>query len=371
MAAPFDAITVGTMTCSNRFARSATWEGMADEYGAPTQRLGQCLAGLARGGVGLVIAGHAYVRRQGQAGPWKLGLHSGASEAALAELPRTVHGNGGLLAAQLAHGGCRAVEALTGMDAVGPWPIYGKKGDLGRAMSLSEIAEVPQAFGRAAGLAKKAGFDAVQIHGAHGYLLSQFLSPFYNKRSDAYGGPLSNRARLLFEVNAAVREAVGPDYPVMLKINSEDFLPGGFSVDEMIEVVSILAGEGLSLVELSGGTPDSGRLTPVRPGAGGAPYYLDAARRLKERAQLPVMLVGGIRDFETAEAVLAEGAADMVSMSRPLIREPDLVARWKSGDRSPSACVSDNLCFRPATAGEGIYCVTARREAEKAAQAGS
>jgi 2,4-dienoyl-CoA reductase-like NADH-dependent reductase (Old Yellow Enzyme family) len=369
MAAPFDTITIGTMTCSNRFARSATWEGMADEHGGPTERLSQCWSELARGGVGLVIAGHAYVCRQGQAGPWKLGLHPEASEAALADLVRTVHEAGGTLAAQLAHGGCRAVEALTGMDAIGAWPISDKDGDIGRAMTLDEIAETSQAFGRAAGLAKRTGFDAVQIHAAHGYLLSQFLSPFYNKRSDAYGGPISNRARLLFEVYAAVREAVGPAFPVLIKINSEDFLPGGFTVDEMIEVVSTLAGEGLSMVELSGGTPESGRLSPVRPGAGGAPYYLDAARRLKERASLPVMLVGGIRDFETAEAVLAEGAADMISLSRPLIREPDLVARWKSGDRAPSACVSDNLCFRPARAGEGIYCQTARREAEKAAKA--
>lgn len=369
MAAPFDTMTIGTMTCSNRFARSATCEGMADEHGAPTERLERCLARLPLGGVGLIIAGASFVCRQGQHNSWQLGLHPESPEAGLAALTTAVHEAEGLVAAPLTHGGCRARKALTGEDVVGAWPIHGKEGSLGRAMNLDEIAAIPLAFGRAAGLARRTGFDAVQIHAAHGFLLSQFLSPYYNKRSDAYGGPLSNRARLLFEVFAAVREAVGPAYPVLVKINSEDFLPGGFTVDEMIEVVSTLAGEGLSMVEISGGTPESGRLSPVRPVAGGAPYYLEAARRLKERVSIPVMLVGGFRDYETAEAVLAEGAADMIAMSRPLIREPDLVARWKSGDRTPSLCVSDNLCFRPARAGEGISCVPAWREAEKAAQA--
>ncbi len=368
MAAPFSAFHIANMRCANRFLRSATWEGMADEFGGATQALAGCFAGLARGGVGVIVTGHAFVTRQGQVRPRQLGADDEIRLPGLSSLAAAVHKEGAALALQLAHGGCRAGEAYTGMDAVGAWPIYAKTGDLGRAMTLEEIAAVPGQFARAAALAAEAGFDAVQIHAAHGYMLSQFLSPHYNKRKDAYGGSPENRARLVREVVAAVKEAAG-GMAVLIKINSEDFLPGGLKPEESLEAVASLEALGLDAVEISGGTMDSGRLAPVRPVAAGGAYYLEAARLFRKRLSIPIILTGGIRTYAEAEAILAEGAADLIGLSRPLIREPGLVGRWMTGNHAPSPCVSDNLCFKPALDGRGIACLTAEREAARSGQA--
>lgn len=363
----FEPVSLGHLTLGNRFVRSATWEGMAATDGSVTEKLTQTLVRLAKGGVGLVIAGHAYVLKQGQAGPWKLGVHDPAMQPGLTRLTDAVHAAGGTIAAQLAHAGKQANVSLTGMEAVGP-----SDGEGFRAMTGAGIAATVEAFAKAAQLCRASGFDAVQIHAAHGYLLSQFLSPHYNARSGAYGGSLENRARFLVSVVRQVRLAVGPEYPVLCKMNSEDFVPGGFTVEEAVTVAGLLKAAGLDALELSGGTGDSGKLMPVRPGKITSPeaegYFKAAAGRLKAALDLPLILVGGIRSFEVARALVADGVCDAVSLSRPFIREPELVNRWKSGDLRPSACVSDNLCFRPAMGGEGIYCLTEKLQAEKAAK---
>lgn len=363
----FAPVTLGPLTIANRFVRSATWEGMAGEDGSVTPKLTRTLVRLAEGGVGLVIAGHAFVLKQGQAGPWKLGVHDPAMGPGLCALTSAVRGAGGKLVAQLAHAGQKANVALTGMDAVGP-----SDGEGFRAMTEAEIEATVEAFARAALLCRESGFDGVQIHAAHGYLLSQFLSPYYNKRADAYGGSVDKRAHFLSSVVRRVRLAVGPAYPVLCKMNSEDFLPGGLSVDDAVRVAALLKDEGLDILELSGGTGDSGKLVPVRPGRvkipQGEAYFEDAARRLRAVVDIPLILVGGIRSLETARRLVAEGVCDAVSMSRPLIREPGLVNRWKAGDLRPACCVSDNLCFRPAQAGEGISCLTETLQRQKTAK---
>ncbi|MFZ5427184.1 MAG: NADH:flavin oxidoreductase [Thermodesulfobacteriota bacterium] len=358
----FQPVRLGPLTLGNRFVRSATWEGMAAEDGSVTDRLIGTLARLAKGGVGLVVAGHAYVLKQGQSGPWKTGVHDPSMKPGLTALASAVREAGGKVAAQLAHGGIKASVKLTGMEALGP-----SDGEGFRAMTAEEIEAATQAFGRAALLCRESGFDAVQIHAAHGYLLSQFLSPFYNKRADGYGGSLENRARFLVSVARAVRQAVGDGYPVLCKLNSEDFLPGGLSMNESLEVAVMLKEAGLDILELSGGTGDSGKLSPVRVGRARSPedegYFKQAAARFKAGVDLPLILVGGIRSPEAAARLVADGVCDAVSMCRPLIREPDIINRWKSGDTRPSACVSDNLCFRPAMSGEGIYCLTEKKQA--------
>ena len=363
----FAPVALGHLTLANRFVRSATWEGMAAVDGSVTEKLTETLVRLAQGGVGLVIAGHAYVQKQGQAGPWKLGVHSSAMQPGLTGLTEAVHAAGGRIAAQLAHAGQAALVALSGEEAVGP-----SDGDGFRAMTEAAIESTVEAFARAARLCRESGFDAVQIHAAHGYLLSQFLSPYYNKRTDAFGGSLANRARFLLAVVRRVRLAVGPGYPVLCKVNSEDFVPGGLTVEEAVLVAGWLKEAGLDVLELSGGTGDSGRLMPVRPGKIQSPegegYFKAAAGRIKAAVDLPLILVGGIRSFEAARRLVADGVCDAVSLSRPLIREPGLINRWKSGDLRPSTCVSDNLCFRPAKNGEGIYCLTEKVAAEKTAK---
>ena len=166
---------------------------------------------------------------------------------------------------------------------------------------------------------------------------------------------------MLLQIARAVREAVGRDFPVLAKLNSEDFMEGGFSVEEMLDLATELEREGLDAVELSGGTlSDKSRYSPVRLGA--VPrekeaYYRDAARRFKERVRLPLVLVGGIRSLDVAERLVAEGVADYIALCRPLICEPLLLKRWRGGDRNASPCLSDNRCYRPAIAGEGLRCL--------------
>jgi len=361
----FETTQISSLTLENRFVRSATWEGMASENGACTRKLIELMVRLARGGVGLIITGHAHVSPEGQAAPWQLGIYRDDFVDGLNDMTDSVHAAGGKIVMQLAHAGCHANSELSGQEPVGPSVMENEKGPFCREMSGEDIRRVIEAFGRAAFRAKQAGFDGVQIHAAHGYLLSQFLSSFYNKRTDDYGGSLGNRARMVVEVLREIKREAGHQYPVMIKLNSEDFVEGGMTVDEMLQIAARLELAGIDAIELSGGTMYSGKYSAVRRGKLKSEvdevYYPEAARQFKSRMKLPLMLVGGIRSFAVAERLVNHNLADYISLSRPLIREPDLVNRWKSGDRGRAACQSDNLCFKPALQGEGIYCVTERK----------
>jgi 2,4-dienoyl-CoA reductase-like NADH-dependent reductase (Old Yellow Enzyme family) len=225
-------------------------------------------------------------------------------------------------------------------------------------MTPADIRAHIQAFGEGGAKARDAGFDAVQVHAAHAYLVNQFLSPVWNRRTDGYGGSLENRARFLLEVVAAIRERVGPDFPVLVKLTSGDFIDGGFTTDEAARVVRWLSERGVDAVEVSGGSRYAS-VNHVKPGIkrrDDEAYFGENARRIKKEIDAPVILVGGIRSFETAESVVTSGTADFVAMCRPLICEPDLVARWAAGDRSKSRCLSDNKCLGPAYDGDPVRC---------------
>jgi 2,4-dienoyl-CoA reductase-like NADH-dependent reductase (Old Yellow Enzyme family) len=283
---------------------------------------------------------------------------------------KAVHDNGGKIAMQLAHAGSNAATRLSGLEAIGPSVFETKTGPVGREMTLTDMGKVAQAFAAAALRARTAGFDAVQIHAAHGYLLSQFLSPYFNKRKDEYGGSIQNRVRFAVEVLETIRVAVGPDCPVFIKINAEDFLPDGLNVDDMVAAAQALEGAGIDGIEMSGGTFLSGKNYPSRQGKPGPgepeAYYESAARYYKARVKAPLMLVGGLRTLETSQALVRNGVADYISMCRPFIREPGLVNRWKSGDIRAAFCVSDSGCFKPGFEGKGISCVVeAREQAER------
>jgi 2,4-dienoyl-CoA reductase-like NADH-dependent reductase (Old Yellow Enzyme family) len=282
---------------------------------------------------------------------------------------KAVHDNGGKTAIQLAHAGSNAASRLSGLEAMGPSVFETKAGPVGREMTQEDMKHATESFAKAASRAKDAGFDAVQIHAAHGYLLSQFLSPYFNKRKDDYGGKIENRVRLAVEVLEAIRSAVGPDFPVFIKINSEDFLPDGLTVEDMLAAAEILERAGIDGIEMSGGTFLSGKNYPSRQGkpVPGHPeaYYDATARRYKENIKTPLMLVGGIRSLEEAEKLVSDGITDYIALCRPFIREPGLVNRWKSGDRRPALCVSDSGCFKPGFEGKGVSCVVEAREQEK------
>jgi 2,4-dienoyl-CoA reductase-like NADH-dependent reductase (Old Yellow Enzyme family) len=357
----FDPITIGNLTLENRTVRSATWMGMADAEGGCTPRLIEAKAALARGGVGLIITGLATVDGASRSGPGMLSCDRGSLVPGLAAMAQAVHDNGGRIALQIAHGGLMAPAELTGQQPVGPSPMMTEQGPLGRALTVEEIAEIVETFGAAARRAVRAGYDAVQIHAAHGYLLSQFLSPWFNHRTDEYGGPLENRARLLLQVVRRVREETGEGYPILAKINVDDRLPEGFGASDMLTVCEWLQEAEADAIELSGGTtmallqgqPQNSYARVGDPSV----YWRDAAEQLKARVALPLILVGGIRSRESAEALLSEGVCDCVALCRPLIREPDLVARWRSGASAEAACISCDGCFGPGIAGLGVQCV--------------
>lgn len=366
----FEHMPINGMALRNRFVRSATWEGLATNDGASTPPLDAMMAELAAGGVGLIISGYTYVSREGKDAPGQLGVCSDEQIPGLARMARAVHAAGGSMALQLAHAGCFSDRALTGLEPMGPSPLETDDGPVGRAMSGDELTAVTRAFAAAAVRAQTAGFDAVQVHAAHGYLLSQFLSPYFNRRTDGYGDDVEQRARLLLEVVAAVRDAVGQGYPVLVKMNAEDFLPGGFSVDDMLRVAGMLETAGVDAIELSAGTglPEGLSFSRVGRPAPGEPeaYYEAAARRFKESVRMPLMLVGGIRTLETAERLVAEGATDYVALSRALIREPGLSERWRAGDTAPARCISGNGCFDTPDEGHGLFCAVEDRKARRA-----
>ena len=363
----FQQSTINGMTLSNRFVRSATWEGMATDDGACTAKLVELMTALAEGGVGLIISGHAYVSPEGQAGPWQLGIYRDELIPGLESITTAVHDKGGKIVAQLAHAGCFAPTKLTGQPPLAASIVAGFGSEPQQAMTVEDIQKTVAAFGAAAKRARDAGFDGVQIHSAHGYLLSQFLSPAFNQREDQYGGNIHNRARILIEVLGAIRAAVGNDFPVLVKMNCQDFIENGLTLEDSLQAGAMLAENGIDAIELSGGSRFSGKLIPSRTGINSEEkeaYFRQEGLAFKEQINVPLILVGGNRSFQVSERLIDEGAADYISMCRPLIREPDLINRWKSGDRTKATCVSDNLCFKPARQGLGIYCLTEERQSD-------
>ncbi len=366
----FEPTIINGMPLSNRFVRSATWEGLATPEGYATEPLTRLLVDLAIGKVGLIITSHAYVRREGIAAPGQLGIYSDDHVAPLKRMVDHVHAAGGRVALQVSHGGRYALK-LHDTVRIAPSSIESKGEAQCREMTREEIEVMIESFALAARRAKAAGCDAVQVHAAHGYLVSEFLSPYFNKRTDEYGGPVNNRARFLLEIIAAMRHDVGDSFPLMVKLNAQEFLEGGYTVEDMLTVASLLENAGIDAIEMSGGHHVEGifgAYFPARPTKASVderPYYLDEVRRYKQHIRVPLMLVGGIRSWEWANRILSEGYADYISMSRPLIREPGLIARWQSGDTARATCISDNGCFKPGLEGKGIYCTVEAKQREQ------
>jgi len=363
----FEATQIKDLRVQNRFIRSATSEGMAGNNGACSVELVKLMVELVQGGVGLIITGHAFVSADGQRSRGQLGVHQDRLVENLREMTEAVHHRNGRIVLQLNHAGLRADPAIISQRPKGPSNCRWVPEAPGHEMNPDDIHEIVESFGQAGRRAKEAGFDGVQIHAAHGYLLSQFLSPAFNRRTDAYGGSLENRARILIEVLGGVRQAVGLHYPILVKINSDDFLDQGLTLSDFLQVGVMLDLAGVDAIEISGGTHFSGERIPFRKNVreeGDQAYYCGAAKSLKVKIAAPVMLVGGIRSFTTVEGLVTDGVTDYISMCRPFIREPGLVARWKSGDLRPAACVSCNGCLAVLLSGKGLYCVQERKNQE-------
>jgi 2,4-dienoyl-CoA reductase-like NADH-dependent reductase (Old Yellow Enzyme family) len=341
----FEQSEINGMVLSNRFVRAATWEGLATDDGGCTSRLVDLMARLAAGGVGLIITGHTYVRPDGQHSPWQLGIYKDELIPGLQAMTRAVHDRGGKIVLQLGYGGAYLSKSRV------------------REMSVQNIQELTRAFGIAAKRAKIAGFDGVQIFAAHGFFLSQLLCPRYNDRSDAYGGDIENRARALMEVLQSVRHYTGRNYPVLVKLNCQDFVENGLNLQDAIQVAMMLAKAGIDAIELSGGLLNNPNIMQSKIDSDAIEaYFQNEARAFKEKIDVPLMLVGGIRSYAVAQKLIDEGLADYISMSRPFIRNPDLINQWKAGDLRKAECISCNNCFEQIKQGKGVSCAPVAAE---------
>ncbi|MGD9076204.1 MAG: NADH:flavin oxidoreductase, partial [Desulfobacteraceae bacterium] len=301
------------------------------------------------------------------AGSRQIGIYKDDFIEGYREMTQEIHKRGARVAMQITHGGFFSNDKLTGQKSLAPSEVEGFGQSRSREMRVKEISDLIDAYGQAARRAKEAQFDAVQIHAAHGYMMSQFLSPVFNQRTDAYGGSVENRARALLGVLQKVRAEVGPEYPVLVKLNCRDFLTDGLELEDSIQVVFELQEAGTDAIELSGGTIVSGEINHCRAGITSEEkeaYFRQEAKAVKGKLQAPLILVGGIRSFQVADRLVNEGYADYISMSRPFIREPDLIKRWESGDVRKAKCVSDNQCRGPVLAGEALHCVLEKKLTE-------
>ncbi|NIS63462.1 MAG: NADH:flavin oxidoreductase [Proteobacteria bacterium] len=359
----FEETRTGNIVLKNRIVRSATWENRATEEGFVTDELIDFTVELARGDVGLIVIGISYVTEEGKITFGQTGIHRDECIPGLRKLTDEVHRQGGRVAIQLAHGGGKSRLFQPGKPLPAPSDIQGEFFGTApsRAMNIDEIESVQRAFRRAALRAQEADFDALQLHAAHGYLLSQFLSPLCNRREDEYGGDLKGRAQFVIELIRGTREAVGPDFPILMKINGDDFVDNGLRAPGAAEMTALFERAGLNAVEISGGLFGSDRIPKelirrsVRNPETSA-FFLPQAQEFRKRVNIPIILVGGIRSVEMIEGLFSEEKVDYVAMSRPFIREPHLVRRWKYGDRSPSSCRTCGRCLLKAFRGDKVQC---------------
>jgi 2,4-dienoyl-CoA reductase-like NADH-dependent reductase (Old Yellow Enzyme family) len=342
----FEPFMLSGLRLANRIVRSATFEKLADADGFVTEPLTGLDESLARGGCGLIITGCALVHTSGRHLPRMISAHSDIYLDGLRSLAGSVHEAGGLVALQLAHGGRHCPPLLIGGDALAPSPVYNPSTrTTPRAMTDPEIWEAVDAFSEAAWRAWSAGFDAVQVHAAHGCLLSSFLSPLTNRREDYWGGDEERRFHFIEEVLKAVREAVGKDYPVLVKLNADDCVKGGITPEESVRVAVRLQNMELDAVEISGGFRETRAGIAKTYSKGDEAYFRSAGKLFKSRLIIPVILTGGMRSRAVMEDVLAGGEADLIGLSRPLIREPDLPNLLEKG-KEGADCVSCDKCTR-------------------------
>ncbi|MFH2110028.1 MAG: NADH:flavin oxidoreductase [Candidatus Bathyarchaeota archaeon] len=337
----FEPFQVRELPVRNRFMRSATTSAYADEEGVVRDAIIRTYERLSKGGVGLIVKGHLYVADNGKAHDGMAGISSDKHIPRLKELTDAVHRHGGHIVAQINHAG-----VVHQPDRAGP-SKYAEADWVAREMTVDEIEAAIQAYGDASERAMQSGFDGVQIHGAHGYLISQFLSKLSNRRTDMWGGSLEKRMRFLMEVYDEVRGRVGNE-PVLIKMNCDDFSPDGFTVEDSVKVAKALADKGIDLIEVSGGGRGQIQELRVRAKHSDQAYaelaFAGHAEKIKAAVKpTPMALVYGFRRQETMKLAVNRGLTDFVSMSRPFIREPDLVRKLQSG-QGEVGCIRCDAC---------------------------
>lgn len=338
----FEQFQIADLAIRNRFMRSPTTSYYSDEDGILRDPILDYYDELSSGGVGLIVKGHLYVLEAGKVHTGQAGISDDKHIPRLKELTSIVHKNSGAIIAQISFGGARSSVS----ERVAP-SEYHEEDWVARALTGDEISAIIEAFGDAAERVMQAGFDGVQIHGAHGYLISEFLSRHVNKRDDQWGGSLENRMRLLLEVYKVVRKRVGKAV-VALKMNCDDFTENGFMVEDSMKVAKTICDKGLDLLEISGNGLGMDEQYYARALHSDSALkelgYAGHAERIHGVTQpTPMALVQGFTKLSTMKAVIDRGITDIVSMSRPLIREPDLVNKMKAG-QDEVTCIRCDKC---------------------------
>ncbi|WP_369283655.1 NADH:flavin oxidoreductase [Oscillibacter sp. GMB15532] len=343
----FDETQLSGLNLKNRFVRSATHDGRADALGHVTQELIEHYEELAKGGVGTIITGLTNVTDIEKIVPTQMAIYDDSFIAEYKKLTDAVHRYDVNIFVQLV---CNGVQSSSKNPGAlwAPSAIEGEPTVAGATeMTKADIQSMKDAFVNGAIRAKRAGFDGVQLHVAHGYLLSRFLTPYYNRRTDEYGGTTENRARVVLEICRDIKEAVGSEYPVLAKINCDDFMDEGLAFAECKRICKMLEAAGLSAIEISGGSalsrPNEGVIRKVTPDT--ESYFKQYAEDLAEALNIPVICVGGHRDINKLREIVSNTKIEYFSLCRPFIREPYLINRWASGDTSPAKCISCTKCF--------------------------
>lgn len=378
---PFAPVRLGPVTIRNAIIKAATFEGMCPKHEV-TDALIDYHRAVAAGGVGMTTLAYCAVSEDGQGAPGEIVVTPEAVPG-LRRLVDAVHETGAAASAQLGHAG--PVAAGTGHQGLAPSRVFAPQAlKFTRPVTEDDIARITVDFARAAGRCVDAGFDAVELHFGHGYLISSFLSPKLNKRGDRWGGSIENRARFAREVAKAVRDSVGDRAAVIAKLNMADGVPGGLWLDDSVEAARLLEADGaLDALELTGGSSFQNPMylfrgeAPIREMAEAFPpalrlgfkltakrfmpeypfeeaYFLPYARQFRAALDMPLILLGGINRMETVQQALAEGFS-FVAMGRALLREPDLIDRWQKGDTTESLCIHCNKCVP--TIYSGTHCV--------------
>ena len=360
----FEPVKIKNMDIRNRFVRSATFDSCASKTCQVTEKQIHICNELAEGGVGLIITGATYVHPSGRRFLPQNSITKDNSIPGFKKLTKSVHHRGAKIALQLFHGGREAANFQKTINKLALAPSFIESdpyyAEPHRSMTEDEIWEIIQAFGDAAKRAREAQFDAVQLHGAHGYLLSQFLSPHTNRREDDWGGALEKRLRFHHETYLDIRKKVGEDYPILIKFGVQDGFPGGLELREGEAAAQRLAQWGFDALEISLGVRgERFEGTEFRTGIKSLDqegYFRDWCKRIKRQVDVPMMMMGGLRTFELMEEVIQKGEADFVSLCRPFVREPGIVNDWIKGNHHRSTCISCNTCLEAIRSGAALRC---------------
>ncbi|MFX0104619.1 MAG: NADH:flavin oxidoreductase [Candidatus Hodarchaeota archaeon] len=355
---------IGNVQIKNRIVRSATYLGSTEKYGYVGEKLINIYSELARGGTGLIISSFIAVDPSGTASPYQMCLYDDSFIEGQKKLVDSVHDNVDVkIAAQIAHMGHQGNHPK--YPTVAPSPISSKyTGLTPKELTTEEVYKFIKIFIDAGKRVYECGYDMVQLHAAHGYFLSNFISPYTNKRNDEFGGSTQKRSKILIDIYNGLRDELGKFFPITLKLQTQDFIPNGLTFDEGVELAKILSETGFDAIEPSGGGTETQALTrqtfPSKriKSPQEENYFLPVVKAIKPyMKKSALILMGGIKNPLFAEQVLKDKIADFIAMCRPLIYEPNLPNRWKSGDLSPAKCISCNACFMSMGIGP-VYCVT-------------